>query len=151
MKYPHEELEWVFFDNDEIYEREEDAPVDDETHDDGYHVHAQLPGNHLQVSDGDDLSTDEASDTQRGVPAGRQSTLWEFFPTEGTMQIKRWDGHLPHDRTNQLHDDFIQHIEKLQHQFGLFSHFAHNDSKSHKESNQAWNADCIVGNLLEKV
>lgn len=72
LEYPHEEREWVFFDDHKIYEREEDTAVDDETHDHGYHVHAQLPGNHLQVSDGDDLSTDEASDTQRGVPAGRQ-------------------------------------------------------------------------------
>lgn len=72
LEYPHEELEWVFFDDHKIYEREEDTAVDDETHDHGYHVHSQLPGNHLQVSDGDDLSTDEASDTQRGVPAGRQ-------------------------------------------------------------------------------
>lgn len=49
--------------------------------------------------------------------------------------------HLPHDRTNQLHDDLIQHIEKLQHQFGPLSHFAHDDSESHKESNQAWNTE----------
>lgn len=56
--------------------------------------------------------------------------------------------HLPHDRTNQLHDDLIQHIEKLQHQFGLFSHFAHNYSKSYEESNQAWNTDCIVGKRI---
>lgn len=72
LKYSHEELERVFFDYHEIYERKEDASMDDEAHYHGNHVHPQLPGNHLQVSNGDDLSTDEASNTQRGVPAGEQ-------------------------------------------------------------------------------
>lgn len=49
--------------------------------------------------------------------------------------------HLPHNRTNKLHNDLIQDVEKLQHQFGLFSHFPHNNSKSHKESNQTCNTE----------
>lgn len=73
LKYSHEELEGVFFDYHEIYERKEDASMDDKAHYHGNHVHPQLPGNHLQVSNGDDLSTDEASNTQRGVPAGEQT------------------------------------------------------------------------------
>lgn len=43
---------------------------------------------------------------------------------------------LPHNRPDELHHNLIQDVEKLQHQFGLFSHFPHNDSKSDKESNQ---------------
>lgn len=51
--------------------------------------------------------------------------------------------HLPHDRTDEPHNDLIQHVEKLQHQFGLLSHFAHDDSESHKEPNQACNTEFV--------
>lgn len=43
---------------------------------------------------------------------------------------------LPHNCANQPHNDVIQDIEKLQHQPGLFSHFAHNNTKSNKKPNQ---------------
>lgn len=42
--------------------------MNDEADNHGDHVHAQLPRHHLQISNGDDLSTDEAGDSQRGVP-----------------------------------------------------------------------------------
>lgn len=44
--------------------------------------------------------------------------------------------YLPHDGANEPHDDVIQDVKKIQHQFGLFSHFSHNNAKSHKESDQ---------------
>lgn len=46
--------------------------MDDEADDHGHHVHAQLPGYHLQVFDGDDLTADETGDTERRVPAQAQ-------------------------------------------------------------------------------
>lgn len=58
--------------------------------------------------------------------------------------------HLPHDRTNEPHNDLIQHIEKLQHQFGLLSHFSHDDSESHKEPNQACNTEFIFQAVLNE-
>lgn len=39
--------------------------MDDEAHYHSDHIHPQLPGNHLQVSNGDDLPTDEAGNTDR--------------------------------------------------------------------------------------
>jgi len=44
--------------------------------------------------------------------------------------------HLPHNYADEPHDNLVQDVEKLQHHFGLFSHFAHNYSESDKESNQ---------------
>lgn len=70
LEDPHEELEGILSNYHKIYGWKKDATVDDESHDDGYHVHPKLPCNHLQVSDGDDLSTDKAGDTQRRVPDG---------------------------------------------------------------------------------
>ena len=70
LEYSHEERERVFFYYHKIYQRKEDASMDDETHNHGDHIHPQLPRNHLQVSNGDDLSTDETGNTNRGVPEG---------------------------------------------------------------------------------
>lgn len=66
----HEELEGVFFNYYKIYQRKEDATMDDEPHYHCDHIHPQLPRNHLQVSNGDDLSTDEAGNTERRIPDG---------------------------------------------------------------------------------
>ena len=52
--------------------------------------------------------------------------------------------HLPHNCADELHDDLVQDVEKLQHQLGLFSHFPHNDSKSDKEANQT----CMTQNMF---
>lgn len=75
LEYPHEEGEGVLLYYHKIYERKEDASVDDQAHYHGDHVHAQLPGHHLQVRDGDDLSTDEAGDSKGGVPSGRHEMI----------------------------------------------------------------------------
>lgn len=72
LEYPHEELEGIFFYYHKIYQRKEDAAMDDETHYHSDHIHPQLPRNHLQVSNGDDLSTDEAGNTKRGIPEGKR-------------------------------------------------------------------------------
>ena len=45
--------------------------MDDETHYHSDHIHPQLPRHHLQVINGDDLSTDEAGNTNGGVPEDR--------------------------------------------------------------------------------
>lgn len=72
----HEEREGVFFDYDKIYQRQKDATVDDQAHDHGDHIQPQLPCNHLQVGDGDDLSADEAGNTKRGVPAHKYKVVF---------------------------------------------------------------------------
>lgn len=66
-----EEGEGVFPDNNEVDAGQEDGAVDDESHDHSHHVHAQLPPHHLQVFDGDDLTTDETGDTEGRVPVQR--------------------------------------------------------------------------------
>lgn len=45
--------------------------MNNETHYHSDHIHPQLPCNHFQVSDWDDLSTDEAGNTDRRVPDGK--------------------------------------------------------------------------------
>jgi len=70
----HEEGVRVLPAYDKVDQGQEDASVDDEAHHHGDHVHAQLPGNHLQVSDGDDLAADEAGDTEGRVPADTRYT-----------------------------------------------------------------------------
>lgn len=78
---------------------------------------------------------------RQAIPTG------EYLKTDGTNHIgvvtvvtrcakTLGRPHLPHDRTDKLHDNLVQDVEKLQHQFGLFPHFTHNDSKSNKEANQ---------------
>lgn len=67
----HEEGVGVFLDNGKVDGRQEDGSVDDQAHDHGHHVHPQLPCNHLQVIDGDDLTTDQAANTEGRVPRGR--------------------------------------------------------------------------------
>lgn len=49
--------------------REDQAAVDHQAHDDGHHVHAQLPGDRLQVSNSGDLSCNQGGNANRGVPA----------------------------------------------------------------------------------
>ena len=63
-----EESEGVFSDNDKVDARQEDSSMDDEANNDSDHVHSQLPGHHLQVLDGDDLTTDETGNTEGRVP-----------------------------------------------------------------------------------
>lgn len=75
LKNSHEELEGVFFNYHKIYQWKEDSSMDDETHYHSDHIHPQLPRNHLQVSNGDDLSTDETGNTKRGIPDGR-NRIW---------------------------------------------------------------------------
>lgn len=71
LEYPHKEREWIFFHYNKIDQWKKNASMDDETHDHSDHVHPQLPCNHLQVSNGDDFSTDEAGDTKRRIPEDR--------------------------------------------------------------------------------
>lgn len=49
--------------------------MDDQAHYDSHHVHAQLPGHHLQVSNGRDLPCDQRGDAKGRVPATRESGL----------------------------------------------------------------------------
>lgn len=65
LEYPHEECEGVLFYYHKIYQWKKDASVYDKAHYYSDHIHPQLPSNHLQVSNGDDLSTDEAGNTNR--------------------------------------------------------------------------------------
>lgn len=53
--------------------------MDNQTHDDCDHVHSQLTSHHLQIIDGDDLSTDETGNTDWRVPTRVQR---EFSDTE---------------------------------------------------------------------
>lgn len=71
----HEELEGIFSNYYKIYGWKKDAAMDDESNDHSQHVHPKLPCNHLQVSDGDDLSTDKAGNTKRRVPDGGHGGL----------------------------------------------------------------------------
>lgn len=50
--------ERVFPGDYKVNQGEKDAPMDDEAHDHRDHVHPQLPSNHFQVLDGNDLPTD---------------------------------------------------------------------------------------------
>lgn len=52
--------------------------MDDEADDHSHHVHSQLPGHHLQVIDGDDLTTDETGDTKGRVPDEAEEKLLSF-------------------------------------------------------------------------
>lgn len=67
-----EEGEGVFPDNNEVDAGQEDGSMDDEPDDHSHHIHAQLPGYHLQVLDGDDLTADETGDTKWRVPVQAQ-------------------------------------------------------------------------------
>lgn len=65
LEDPHEELEGIFPNYYKIYGWEEDSAMDEESHNHGDHIHPKLLCNHLQVSNGDDLSTDKAGNTKR--------------------------------------------------------------------------------------
>lgn len=51
------------------------------------HVHSQLSCNHLQVSNRDDFSTDEASNTNRGIPEDRVCVLVTNMSGTGKYSI----------------------------------------------------------------
>lgn len=63
-----EEGEGVFPDDSKIDAGQEDCSMDDEANNYSHHVHAQLPGNHLQILDGNYLTTDQTGNTQGRVP-----------------------------------------------------------------------------------
>lgn len=67
-----EEGEGVFPDNNEVDAGQEDDSVDDEADDHCHHIHAQLPGYHLQVLNRDDLTADETGNTKWRVPVQMQ-------------------------------------------------------------------------------
>lgn len=73
-----EEGEGVFPDDNEVDAGQEDGSVDDEADDHSHHIHAQLPGDHLQVLNGDDLTADETGDTEGRVPV--QAQRLQSFP-----------------------------------------------------------------------
>lgn len=73
-----EEGEGVFPDDNEVDAGQEDGSVDDEADDHGHHIHAQLPADHLQVLNGDDLTADETGDTEGRVPV--QVQRLQSFP-----------------------------------------------------------------------
>lgn len=52
--------------------------MDDEANNHSDHVHAQLPGHHLQILDGNDLTTDETGNTEGRVP-DKMTMLWLFL------------------------------------------------------------------------
>lgn len=60
--------ERVFPCHAEEYEGQDDSTVDDEANNHCHHVHAELLGHGLQVTDGGDLSTDQRGDADRRVP-----------------------------------------------------------------------------------
>lgn len=49
--------------------------MDDEADNHSHHVHAQLPGHHLQVLDGDDLTTDQTGNTKGRIPGKTKMLL----------------------------------------------------------------------------
>lgn len=49
--------------------------MDDESNDHSHHIHAQLRCYHLQVFDGDDLTTDETGNTKGRVPVQMNKLL----------------------------------------------------------------------------
>lgn len=53
--------------------------MDDEANNHSNHVHSQLPGHHLQVLDGDDLTTDQASDTKWRVPIKKKASVITYL------------------------------------------------------------------------
>lgn len=63
-----EEGEGVFPCDDKINAGQEDCAVDDQTNNHSHHVHAKLPGHHLQVLNGDDLATNQTGNTKGRVP-----------------------------------------------------------------------------------
>lgn len=75
LEDPHEELEGILPNYYKIYGWEEDAAMDEKSHNHGEHIHPKLLCNHFQVSNGDDLSTDKAGDTKRRVPEGGHRVL----------------------------------------------------------------------------
>lgn len=52
--------------------------MDDESDNHSDHIHAQLPCHHLQVLDGDDLTTNETGDTKRRVPVKIKKLLFKL-------------------------------------------------------------------------
>ena len=68
-----EEFVGVFSHNGKVNGGQEDGSMDDEPDDDGYHVHPQLPTNHLQIFNRDDFAADQAGNTEGRVPVGGQS------------------------------------------------------------------------------
>lgn len=68
LEYTKEEGEGVFPDYNKVDAGQEDHSVDDEANDHSHHIHAQLPGYHFQVLNGDDLTTDETGNTEGRVP-----------------------------------------------------------------------------------
>ena len=57
LENAQKEGEGVFPCDNKVNAGQEDCSVDDEANNHSHHVHAKLPGYHLQVLDGDDLST----------------------------------------------------------------------------------------------
>jgi hypothetical protein len=47
LEYASKKGEWIFSGHYKVNQGEKDAPVNDEAHDHGDHVHPQLPSNHF--------------------------------------------------------------------------------------------------------
>lgn len=84
--------------------------MDHQAHDDGHHVHAQLPGNHLQVSDGRNLPRNQGGNADRRVP---------------------------HDYGDHRHDYLVEDVEEIGHDPPSLAHPAHADPKGDEEADQA--------------
>lgn len=69
------EREGAFSGDAEKYGGQDQAAVDQQAHHDGHHVHTQLPGHHLQVSDGGYLPGDERGDANGRVPEDRVALM----------------------------------------------------------------------------
>lgn len=59
--------------------------MDDEPDDHSHHVHPQLPGHHLQVIDGDDLTADQTGDTEGRIPDRKKKILRFCLSNELTL------------------------------------------------------------------
>lgn len=63
--------------------------MDDKTHNHSDHVHAKLSSNYFQVLDCNDFSTDEASNTQRGVPGEKKQAQAELILAVQSQKLNK--------------------------------------------------------------
>lgn len=146
----HEELVGVFPHNCKVDTRQEYGTMDDQTNDNCYHVHSQLPGHYLQIFYGDDLSTDEAGDAEGWIPI-----IWLRRESIHVKCTEVWcfslkSKHLPHDHDNQLHYNLIENVEEFNHKPGSFSHLAHTNTKGDEESNNSYNISMATIKMWKK-
>lgn len=107
----HEHI-WVLLGSNEEDEWKRNQWVNSKSWENGYHVHSQHASGVCQIVNLENLSHDQAKDSERWVP---------------------------HDRHNELHNHFIHNDKELNHDVSFLTELGQTDSNSDAEHNNSWN------------